>query len=122
MAVKKRGCDLERELVKLFWDIGWAAIRVAGSGSSHFPSPDLLVSNGSRVIALECKSTCQQSKHVRKQEIEQLVIFAQRFGAEPWVGLRFNHQKWSFFPIKQIKSLNIKKKDIQSSGVSLENI
>ena len=54
---KRKGTNAERDLIKLFWSVGWAAVRVAGSGSMQFPSPDLLVGNKIRRLAIEVKTT-----------------------------------------------------------------
>ncbi len=47
---KSKGSAAERELIHKFWANSWGAIRVAGSGSSQFPSPDILV--GSKIERL----------------------------------------------------------------------
>ena len=53
---KKKGSRTERELFYLFYESSWMPIRVAGSGSTPIPAPDLLVGNGKRVLAIECKA------------------------------------------------------------------
>jgi len=80
----------------MFAGIGWAAIRVAGSGSSKFPSPDVLVSNGSKVIAIECKSTKSKYQYLNPLQLKQLEIFAKTFNAEPWIAVKFSTD-WKFF-------------------------
>ena len=56
MVGKKKGINAERELIHMFWAEKWAAIRVAGSGSSKYPSPDILAGNNLRKLAIECKA------------------------------------------------------------------
>jgi len=53
--MKRKGSRFERELLNLFWESGFAAIRVAGSGSSSNPSPDLVAGNGKKFYAVEVK-------------------------------------------------------------------
>ncbi|PIY60546.1 hypothetical protein COY95_01235, partial [Candidatus Woesearchaeota archaeon CG_4_10_14_0_8_um_filter_47_5] len=96
MKQKTKGTNAERELVHMFWEVGWAAIRVAGSGSSPHPSPDVLAGNAVRRVAIECKSIKDKQVYLGKDEVQQLQYFAGLFGAEPWVGVRFGKGKWFF--------------------------
>lgn len=97
MNAKAKGSNAERELVHLFWSNDWAAVRVAGSGSSAYPCPDILASKAGRALAIECKSSGDTRKHLQKGQVEGLIAFSRRFGAEPWIGARFNDMKWAFF-------------------------
>ncbi len=103
MSRKSKGINAERELVHLFWERGWPCIRVAGSGSSRYPSPDLLAGNRERMVAIECKSLKSKAKYFGKQEIQELQQFAQQFGAEPWIGLKFAKQDWLFMSLDNLK-------------------
>ncbi|MBD3263366.1 Holliday junction resolvase [Candidatus Woesearchaeota archaeon] len=94
--MKAKGSNAERELVSMFAGIGWGAIRVAGSGSSKFPSPDVLVSNGNKVLAIECKSTKKKYQYFNPLQIRQLHEFASLFNAEPWLAIKFSTD-WKFF-------------------------
>lgn len=94
---KAKGSKAERELLHMFWNTNiWAAIRAPGSGSIPLPSPDILASNTKRYLAIECKSVRDPKKYFPNEEIEQLVLFAKKFGAEPWVGVRFDREGWFF--------------------------
>ena len=100
---KIKGINGEREIIHLFHKYGWNAIRVAGSGSSRYPSPDILAGNGSRIIALECKIIKSKTIYIQKTDIEQLNIFAQGFGAEPWTGIKFQKDQWYFLPLHDLE-------------------
>jgi Holliday junction resolvase len=100
---KAKGSNAERELIKMFWDAGYAAIRAAGSGSARHPSPDIIASNRIRRIAVECKSSRDLKKYLSTKDIEQLVEFAEKFGAEPWIGIRFDVLKWYFLSIDDLE-------------------
>jgi len=100
---KQKGSNAERELIELFWKSGWAAHRIAGSGSSKFPSPDIIAGNFSKKLAIECKSTKSENQYITKEQAEGLGKFAEIFGAEPWVGVRFEGKEWYFLPLKEIK-------------------
>ena len=93
---KIKGSNAEREVVKKFWASGWGAARIAGSGSMHFPSPDVLAGNKIRRLAIEVKITKENKKYFPKEEIKQLQNFASYFGAEPWLAIKFSQQKWIF--------------------------
>ncbi len=104
MSLKSKGIDAERELIHKFWAAeGWAAIRIAGSGSSRYPSTDILAGNRARKLAVECKSTKSSLIYLPKEEISQLKIFGDRFGAELWIGARFNNNPWYFMSLDDLK-------------------
>ena len=106
MSLKSKGINAERELVHMFWSKNWACIRIAGSGSSKYPSPDVLVSNKLRRLAIECKATKEQKKYFEKREIDALKKFAVIFGAEPWVAVKFKDHEWYFIALDDLKETN----------------
>jgi holliday junction resolvase Hjr len=97
MSAKSRGTNAERDLIHKFWERGWAAMRAAGSGSQQYPSPDVIASNNVRKLAIECKLTTEERKYFTKQEVNELKFFAERFGAEPWLAVKFFREEWRFF-------------------------
>src|SRR3989338_40531 len=104
---KAKGNRAERELLDMFWNNSFAGYRAAGSGSTPLPSPDLLVGNGKRYLAIECKSIKTKAKYLEDEQIKELIEFSKRFGAEAWIGLRFNHIGWYFIqPHKLEKTKN----------------
>ena len=100
---KAKGTKGERELVKAFNEAGWSCIRVAGSGSSQYPSPDLLAGNAMRRVAIECKVTKENKKYFPEDELEQLKTFSRGFGAESWIGLHFPGQPWYFVLVEDLE-------------------
>jgi Holliday junction resolvase len=102
MSRKSKGINGERELIHLFWQNGWSACRVAGSGSTKYPSPDVLAGNNVRKIAVECKVTKDVRQYFTKKEIDELRLFSQVFGAEPWVGVKFNNVDWYFLTLEDL--------------------
>ena len=103
MNTKAKGTKGERELIKFFNEIGWCAIRSAGSGSSKYPSPDILAGNAIRRVAVECKVTKDSKKYFTNEEIDQLKFFSQKFGAESWVGVKFPNDPWYFLMLEDLK-------------------
>jgi len=106
MSHKSKGINAERDLIHKFWANGWAAMRSAGSGSSQFPSPDVIAGNNIRKIAIEAKVTKDDKKYFPKKEIEDLKYFSEKFGAEPWVAIKFLRQKWMFFSLEDLNETN----------------
>lgn len=104
MSKKSKGIGAERDLVHKFWATGeWAAHRIAGSGSSRYPSPDIIASNNIRRLAIECKASSDKSVYIPKNEIDELLRFGQMFGAEVWVAAKFNREDWLFMTIEDMK-------------------
>lgn len=102
MNKKAKGSNAERELIKMFWDNGFAAMRAAGSGSTSFPSPDIIAGNRIRRLAIECKTTRELKKYLSIEDIEQIKTFSVLFGAEPWIGVRFNILRWYFLSLEDL--------------------
>lgn len=99
---KAKGGRTERELIKMFFDTGvYAALRVAGSGSTPLPAPDLLVGGKGRVLAIECKSG-KKRRYIQPEQIRELKEFAAKFGAEAWVAARFDREGWYFLNIADL--------------------
>jgi len=94
--MKSKGSRTERELFHMLWQAGFATLRCAGSGSTPMPCPDLIAGNGSRVLAIECKSGKKGKRYIDNQQIKELKEFARKFGAEPWVGMRYDNLDWFF--------------------------
>ena len=106
MSLKSKGINAERELVHMFWGRGWACLRIAGSGSNKYPSPDILTGNNIRRLAIECKVTKEDKKYFDKPSIEALQTFASVFGAEPWVAVRFKGYEWYFVSLEDLRETN----------------
>jgi len=98
---KAKGTAAERELVHKFWDHDWACVRIAGSGSSRYPAPDLLAGNGHRKIAIECKTVTKDKVYITKDQINGLIIFSETFGTERYVGVKFD-KEWYFLSLDDI--------------------
>ena len=94
---KARGTSAERDLIHRFWDSGWAAMRAAGSGSSQYPSPDIVAGKYGRRLAIECKLTSENKKYFPNEEIRLLNYFAKTFCAEAWIAVKFPKKEWMFF-------------------------
>ena len=92
----------ENELLELFWENSWVCVRVAGSGSTRHPAPDILASRGDRKIVMEVKVVSSTKKYFTQKEIQELDFFSGQFGAEGWIGVRFIEHQWFFMPISEL--------------------
>jgi len=126
MSIKQKGTNAERELVHLLWGMQVPAIRVAGSGSSKYPSPDIIAGTPERKLVIECKSIKGKSKYIPKKEVEDLLFFARKFGAEPWIGIRFAKKEWHFISHEDLEesktSYVITHENIKIKGLLIEEL
>ena len=126
MSLKSKGINAERELVHMFWAKDWACLRIAGSGSSRYPSPDLLVGNKLRRLAVECKTTKEKSKYFDKESVSALWKFADVFGAEPWIAVKFRGYEWYFVSLEDMtetrKGFVVDVDTAKSKGLLFEEI
>ena len=104
MSLKSKGINAERDLIHKFWSTNsWSAVRIAGSGSMKYPSADILASNKLRKLAIECKVTKGYKKYFEKKEIAALKKFADMFGAEPWIAVKFKSYDWHFVSLEDLE-------------------
>jgi len=103
MSTKSRGTNAERDLVHKFWAANWACFRAAGSGSSKHPTPDLIAGNNRRKLAIEVKLTTEDKKYFTREEIDDLKLFGDMFGAESWVAIKFFKEPWIFMHLEDLE-------------------
>ncbi|MHA1266241.1 MAG: Holliday junction resolvase Hjc [Candidatus Helarchaeota archaeon] len=103
----RKGINSERQLVKLFWENEFAAIRVpaSGAGAKSYPKPDIIVGNGKHYLAFEVKTTQSEKIYLHNAEIDELVSFSKQFGCKPFVAVKFGKKsrEWRFFEIPAIR-------------------
>jgi len=100
---KSKGSAAERELIARFWEVGWTAHRIAGSGSSQHPSPDLIAGSKGRVLAIEVKATNDEKKYFPRLEIDELNEYASKTGVEAWVAMKFFRTPWLFLKTSDLE-------------------
>ncbi|MCF7865868.1 Holliday junction resolvase [Candidatus Woesearchaeota archaeon] len=126
MSTKSRGSNAERNLIHKFWEKNWAAMRSAGSGSNHYPCPDIVASNNLRKLVLEVKLTTEDKKYFMDKEIEELQEFANLFGGEPYVGIKFFRKDWVFLTLEDLESSGkhfvVTTEIAQRRGLSFEDL
>jgi len=104
MSNKAKGSRAERELIKLFTEHQWRAVRVAGSGV-HDDSPcDLIVGKANRKgYTIEAKSSKKSTIYITKEQINDFILFTHMIGLKPVIALRFNYQGWLFLKPEHLK-------------------
>ena len=128
-----KGSDRERELMKLLETEDYAVVRSAGSGTGGLKyngeqreQPDVIAGNGNRLLAMESKSCGGKVLYIKKDNWEDLTIFAEQFGAEPYIAVRFDAKDFFFFKREDFhetsKSLRIKKEKLEEKGMKLDEI
>lgn len=126
MSRKSKGSNAERDLIHKFWEYRWAAVRVAGSGSNKYPSPDLVVGKDHTRFAIECKAVKERHKYFTKEEINDLRTFSEIFGAEALVAVKFNNLPWRFLKIEHLieknKSFFVDFNQLTKIGVLFEEL
>ncbi len=98
-----RGIRFERQLLHKLWDNGFAAIRSPASGVISYPTPDIIAGNGKRFLAIEVKMRKSLPLYLKQQEIKDLVMFSNLFGAEPFIAIKILRSEWKFVKISQLK-------------------
>src|SRR3989344_6801703 len=101
---KAKGSKIERELVKLFTEHGWRAVRVAGSGVGDDSPCDLLAAKtGRKGFTIECKSSKKPTIYITKSQIDDFITFSYILGLTPVIAARFNREGWIFINPTQLK-------------------
>jgi Holliday junction resolvase len=104
MSNKAKGSKAERELLGIFTENGWRAIRVAGSGVNDNSPCDLMAGKiGRKGYTIEAKSSKSTAIYITKSQIEDFVTFSHIMGLEPVIALRFNYEGWIFIKPQQLQ-------------------
>lgn len=101
--MKKKGMNIERQVVKTLRKNGFEAVRVAGSGGgTKAPRPDIIAGNRFKKYAIEVKSSIGDRIYIQNKQIRDLRIFAKGFGAVPVVAIKFKYLKSVFLDIQDL--------------------
>ncbi len=104
MSNKAKGSRVERELIKLFTERSWRAIRTAGSGIGEDSPCDLIAAKfGKRGFAIEVKSSKKSIIYITKEQINDFVLFSSIIGLQPVLAARFNYEGWLFVSPEHLK-------------------
>src|SRR3990167_1087812 len=96
MSNKHKGSNNERELLKMFSENGWRAVRVAGSGVNEESPCDLIAGRVGKKLAIECKSTRKNIQYITKSQINDFIVFSEIIGLTPIIAIKFFREGWLF--------------------------
>ena len=89
-------------------------------------NPDIIAGNNQRMLALECKTLKKGKKYLNQEEIQQLTDFSRKFGAEPWLAMKFDRQPWSFIQPDHLEKtgncLAISQNLLKNKGITFQEL
>ena len=98
VSANRKGDRRERELVNELDEAGFAVMRAPASGAATTRElPDVLAGDGESFYAIEAKSSAGDPIYLTGEEVEALLFFAQNFGANARIAVRFDREDWYFF-------------------------
>jgi len=123
---KTKGSNAERELLFMLYEQGYAISRVAGSGSSTLPTPDIIAIKKNKGFAIECKTKSGEYLNIRPSQIDELEIWERLSGLKSIVAWRLGKNKWYFIHYTKMKktkkAYSIKRKEIQENGLDFKEL
>ncbi len=124
MKNKQKGSNAERELLFALFNKGFVVSRVAGSGSSQLPTPDILGFRAGKALAIECKTKKGEYLNIREKQVEELILWEKLSGLKAYVAWRLGKDHWCFIGLsglkKTKKAYSIKKEEIQKKGLPFD--
>ena len=96
MVYHSKGANAERELMHLFFNAGFSVVRIAGSGTSPLPAPDIIALKKGRIIAVECKARKAKNLAITLVQMQELLDWAKKAGSESFVGWKVPRKGWFF--------------------------
>ena len=110
--MKKRGYDAERELVHMFRDVGYDAIRVPVSAPSSEPLPDVFAIKGDVILSIEVKAQ-ERYAYYKKDQVKKLFEFLEIHKIYPRryaiLAGKFKYKGWWFDIAVKLDDYIIKK-------------
>ena len=98
-AMKKRGYDAERELVHMFRDVGYSAIRIPVSAPSKEPLPDVFAIKDDAILSIEVKSQVRYA-YYKSHQVLKLFEFLEIHKIYPRkyavLAAKFKYKGWWF--------------------------
>jgi len=126
MVYHSKGANAERELMHLFFKAGFSVVRIAGSGTSPLPAPDIIALKKGRIIAIECKARKAKNLAITVAQIQELLDWAKKAGSEHFVGWKIPRKGWFFLKPGQMRNtgkfFTISQKDAMAKGKGLDSL
>ncbi len=123
MSYYQKGANAERELIHLLFKRGLAVLRVAGSGKTSLPSPDVIAMKPGLQLAIECKAWSKPYLSIALAQMDELHNWSRMAGAELYIAWKIPHKGWRFLKPRQFskgeKGYNISRKHALTHGIDL---
>ncbi|NHJ46662.1 MAG: Holliday junction resolvase [Asgard group archaeon] len=90
------GVRAERDLVHRFWNAGFAVLRApASGGGTSLPRPDLIAGSvkHNKFFVVEVKTVKRDILYLDKNQIADLLEFAERLNFTAILAVKFKHRK-----------------------------
>ncbi len=98
MAQYRKGANAERELTHKLYGMGFSVVRIAGSGGTSLPSPDILALSPTKKLAIECKAWSKPYLNIRLSQMQELEEWATKAGVDFFIAWKYPHKGWFFLP------------------------
>lgn len=120
----RKGANAERELIHMLWDLGMAVVRVAGSGATALPAPDLVALSREKKLAFECKAWDSAYLTIGIDQMAELDSWCKRAGAEFYIAWKIPRAGWLFLPKELFnhtgKNYTVSKKHAVAKALKIE--
>ena len=123
--MSKKGTNYEYQVMNIFENNGYAALRSLGSGGGTKKGrPDVLVGNCRNIFGFEIKQRGGDVCYINKSQVDKLNDFCYRFGASPYIIVKFGRMPFYVFDENSMipceKSYKISVEDI-GRGIELND-
>ena len=126
MTKYNKGANAERELLRIIYNNGFGCVRIAGSGATILPSPDIVALSPNKKISFECKAWNSNYLNVSIEQMTELIKWGEISGTEVFVAWKIPQKGWFFLKPehfnKKAKSYAISKKQAFKSSQNLSVI
>jgi Holliday junction resolvase len=100
---KAKGSNVERQVLSLLRDRGFAVVRAPASGSKRKdPAPDIIALKLGQIVLIEMKSRKQGKVYITREQAEGIAEFARKSGGELFIGVKLP-RLLKFVPFSKVK-------------------
>ena len=118
-----KGANAERELIQQLYSLGFSVARMAGSGKTSLPSPDIIALNKYKKLAFECKAWNGNYLSIPAQQMRELISWGKKAEVEMFVAWKMPNHGWFFLKPEHFNSsekhFSISKQKALKKAISL---
>lgn len=126
MAHYNKGANAERELLKIIYENGFGCVRIAGSGATILPAPDIVALSPNKRLSFECKAWNSNYLNISITQMDELIRWGKISGTEVFIAWKMPQKGWFFLKpqhfSKKEKSFAITKKQAYKKNQNLSVI